>query len=80
MNELSRKSLQVSDSFSFNKNKNYSILLVGKVQSGKTNNFLSIIARRFDAECNLCIVLAGTVTTIFEQNAERIKKVFLGDA
>lgn len=56
------------------------ILLVGRVQAGKTYGFLSLIANSFDTECNVAIVLTGVDKTLKAQTVdERIYPLFKGN-
>ena len=48
-------------------------LVIGKVQSGKTSNFISITALAFDNGYNVVVVLGGTKKPLVQQNRERIK-------
>ena len=47
-------------------------LVVGFVQSGKTTNFLSVIAKAADEGYRLIIVLAGMTNSLREQTQERL--------
>ncbi|ARU91863.1 putative endonuclease [Spiroplasma clarkii] len=52
-------------------------LLVGKVQSGKTSNFLGIIATAFDKEYYDTVFLVGGIDNdLLRQNEERVNEVF----
>lgn len=51
-------------------------IVIGKVQSGKTSNFISITALAFDNGYNVVVVLGGTKKPLVKQNRERIKKYF----
>lgn len=54
-------------------------IIIGKVQSGKTSNFISLIGLAFDNGYNLAIVLGGNKIPLLAQNVERIKKSFKVD-
>ncbi|PAF55082.1 Z1 domain-containing protein [Mycoplasmopsis agassizii] len=51
-------------------------IVIGRVQSGKTSNFISLIALAFDNNYNLAIVYAGSKNKLLDQNSERIKSAF----
>lgn len=51
-------------------------LVIGKVQSGKTSNFISLAALAFDNGYNIVIVLGGTKKALVKQNTERIEASF----
>jgi len=51
-------------------------ILIGKVQSGKTSNFLAITSLAFDNGYNVVIILGGTKNKLLEQNSDRIKEHF----
>jgi len=51
-------------------------LIIGKVQSGKTSNFLSIIALAFDNNYDITIVFGGTTNDLRDQNLIRIREYF----
>lgn len=51
-------------------------ILIGKVQSGKTSNFISLIALAFDNDYKIAIVLGGNKKNLLQQNATRIKNAF----
>jgi hypothetical protein len=56
------------------------ILLVGKVQAGKTNAFLSLVANSFDHSTNVSIILTGIDKTLKNQTAnDRIIPLFRGN-
>lgn len=52
------------------------ILAVGKVQSGKTAFFISLIALAFDNGYSLAYVIGGTKNELKSQNGSRIQKEF----
>lgn len=54
-------------------------IIIGKVQSGKTSNFISLIAMAFDNGYNISIVLGGNKNILLEQNKQRIKDSFKVD-
>lgn len=58
-----------------NKRQNTGII-IGKVQSGKTSNFITLIAMAFDNGYNISIVLGGNKNILLEQNKQRIKESF----
>lgn len=49
-------------------------LVLGYVQSGKTTNFLSVIAKAADEGYRLIIVLAGMTNSLREQTQERLQE------
>ena len=51
-------------------------IVIGKVQSGKTSNFISLTALAFDNGYDVIVVLGGTKKILVEQNRERIEKYF----
>ena len=51
-------------------------IVIGKVQSGKTSNFISITALAFDNDYDIVIVLSGTKKPLVKQNRDRIKEYF----
>ncbi|WP_156687391.1 Z1 domain-containing protein [Mycobacterium sp. Marseille-P9652] len=54
-------------------------LVLGYVQSGKTTNFMGVIAKAADAGYRLFIVLSGITDNLRSQTQERIEEVLLGD-
>src|SRR4029077_8408705 len=53
-------------------------LVMGYVQSGKTANFVGVVARAADAGYRLIIVLAGTWNILRNQTQRRFDKELLG--
>ena len=51
-------------------------IVIGKVQSGKTSNFISLIALAFDNKYDIAVVLGGNKNNLVDQNAERIEEYF----
>lgn len=51
-------------------------LLIGKPQSGKTLNFISLIALSFDNGYNISVVLGGNKNVLLKQTTERIEAYF----
>ena len=51
-------------------------LLLGKIQSGKTNAFLGIIAKAFDSDFDIAIVLTKGTRTLAQQTVKRISRDF----
>lgn len=51
-------------------------IVIGKVQSGKTSNFISVLALAFDNGYNLAIVLGGNKKNLTKQNSIRIQQAF----
>ena len=49
-------------------------IVIGKVQSGKTSNFISLIALAFDNGYQIAVVLGGNKKNLVSQNAERIEE------
>ena len=52
----------------------YKGLVFGKVQSGKTSNFIGVIAKAIDCGYDLIIVLAGLSEDLRQQTQERVDK------
>ncbi|MFZ1411498.1 MAG: hypothetical protein WAS07_08575 [Micropruina sp.] len=52
---------------------------MGHVQSGKTANFTSVIAKAIDACCKRVIVLTGTVELLREQTQRRLDMELIGE-
>lgn len=53
-------------------------LVVGRVQSGKTSNFMGVLAKAGDAGYRIIIVLAGTTNTLRYQTQDRLQKDLIG--
>jgi len=53
-------------------------LVIGHVQSGKTANYLGVLAKAADAGYKLIIVIAGVHNNLRRQTQERIDEGFLG--
>lgn len=51
-------------------------LVVGKVQSGKTANIITLTALAFDNDCKLVIMLLSDTNSLLTQNYERIASSF----
>ena len=51
-------------------------IVIGKVQSGKTSNFIALLALAFDNNYNLAVVIGGNTTELLTQNVNRIRKSF----
>lgn len=51
-------------------------IVIGKVQSGKTSNFISITALAFDNHYDMVLVFGGTKKPLVKQNRDRIKEYF----
>lgn len=51
-------------------------VVIGKVQSGKTSNFISVLALAFDNKYDVAIVLGGNTLELLKQNATRIQSAF----
>ena len=63
------------------KEESTNVLLIGKVQAGKTNGFLSLVANSFDHSTNITIILTGIDKTLKYQTAnERIIPLFDGNS
>ena len=54
-------------------------IVIGKVQSGKTSNFISTLALAFDNDYDIAIVLGGNTLDLLKQNAKRIQASFKVD-
>ncbi len=55
-------------------------IVIGKVQSGKTSNFISVLALAFDNGYDIAVVLGGNTLDLLKQNATRIESAFKVDA
>lgn len=55
-------------------------IVIGKVQSGKTSNFISVLALAFDNGYDIAIVLGGNTLNLLKQNASRISSAFSVDS
>ena len=53
-------------------------LVIGQVQSGKTANYLGLIARAADAGYKLIIVIAGIHNVLRSQTQQRVDEAFVG--
>ena len=51
-------------------------IIIGRVQSGKTSNFLSLVALAFDNGYDITVILGGNTNNLVDQNYERIKATF----
>lgn len=51
-------------------------IVIGKVQSGKTSNFISLMALAFDNCYDIVVVLGGTKIPLLRQNITRINSYF----
>ena len=51
-------------------------IVIGKVQSGKTSNFLTVTAMAFDNGYNIVIILGGTKKPLVKQNSTRVREYF----
>ncbi|MFI3329998.1 MAG: Z1 domain-containing protein [bacterium] len=57
-------------------NKSKNVLLVGKVQSGKTSNLEMLSALSFDNDFNLLIIYGGYDNSLLDQTIQRFKQTF----
>lgn len=55
-------------------------IVIGKVQSGKTSNFISVLALALDNGYDIAIVLGGNTLELLKQNATRINASFHVDS
>ena len=55
-------------------------IVIGKVQSGKTSNFISVLALAFDNGYDIAVVLGGNTLDLLKQNASRIESAFKVDS
>lgn len=53
-------------------------MVVGHVQSGKTNNYSSVLCKAADAGYKVIIVIAGGINNLRNQTQERINEAFIG--
>ena len=51
-------------------------IMIGKVQSGKTSNFIGLAALAMDNGYPLIVILGGTKSNLVDQNCDRIKQYF----
>lgn len=51
-------------------------LAIGKVQSGKTSNFIALTALAFDNEYNIVIIFGGNTNLLLSQTEARIDEMF----
>lgn len=54
-------------------------LVIGHVQSGKTANYLGLVARAADAGYKFIVVVAGIHNNLRQQTQERVDKGFVGE-
>ena len=54
-------------------------IVIGKVQSGKTSNFISVLSLAFDNGYDIAVVLGGNTLPLLNQNATRISSAFKVD-
>jgi len=66
---LSKSLLQEEDS-----TKNNNVLLVGKVQSGKTSNLEALVSLALDNHFNLIVMYGGYDNTLLKQTVKRFRK------
>lgn len=77
MNEIIQNSTGVLSQIPFrNDDFNTTGIIIGKVQSGKTSNFMVMVAMAFDNGFNLSIVVGGNTNELLQQNTSRIKSAF----
>ncbi|MDE7328287.1 MAG: Z1 domain-containing protein [Clostridia bacterium] len=57
-------------------NKSNTGIIIGKVQSGKTSNFIALMAMAFDNGYKITIVLGGNKNILLAQNKQRINDSF----
>lgn len=53
-------------------------LVVGDVQSGKTSNYLGLVAKSADAGYRVIFILTGTIESLRKQTQERVEEGFIG--
>ncbi|MDD4156904.1 MAG: Z1 domain-containing protein [Candidatus Cloacimonetes bacterium] len=63
----------------FESESNKTGIVIGKVQSGKTSNFISLIALSFDNNYKICIVFGGNKNNLLDQNKKRLENSFQVD-
>lgn len=51
-------------------------IVIGKVQSGKTSNFIALLALAFDNGYNIAVVIGGNTKELLTQNVTRIESAF----
>lgn len=51
-------------------------IVIGKVQSGKTSNFISLVGLAFDNNYKIAIILGGNKNNLLKQNLGRIENTF----
>lgn len=59
-----------------NEEKKLTGIVIGKVQSGKTSNFIALTALAFDNGYSHIVVLGGTKKILVKQNSDRINEYF----
>ncbi|WP_342252181.1 Z1 domain-containing protein [Spiroplasma endosymbiont of Amphibalanus improvisus] len=82
IDEILQNSLEIKKKINYKIQNNISNptgLIIGKIQSGKTLNFLALISVLFDDDYKIAIVIGGVDKTLFEQNKKRIHDVFGDD-
>jgi hypothetical protein len=57
-------------------NEKLNALFIGKVQSGKTLNYLSLMANALDNTFDVIIVISGSTGELYEQNLVRLNDIF----
>lgn len=53
-------------------------LIIGDVQSGKTSNYIGLIAKAVDAGYRVIFLLTGTIETLRQQTQIRVEEGFIG--
>lgn len=53
-------------------------LVVGDVQSGKTSNYLGLIAKAADSGYKVIFILSGTIESLRKQTQQRVEEGFVG--
>jgi hypothetical protein len=53
-------------------------IIIGKVQSGKTSNFIALTALSFDNGYAVNVILGGTKIPLLNQNVQRIEGYYQG--
>jgi hypothetical protein len=77
LNELVANSTSILSKIPFDSGKfNSTGIVIGRVQSGKTSNFMMMMAMAFDNGFDLSIVIGGNTNELLLQNSYRIKSTF----
>ncbi len=76
---IKSKTEKINETIENNYTDKMTILMAGYVQSGKTTNFISLISKRLDYDCNFCIVFCGVTNELYSQNSKRLEQYFTSE-